>query len=205
MNSTSQIADLSICIDIMHDHSKHSGHGLLFVLTQYSIIIGILIVLQGLSSMKKRHVAHIIHQHLLNKTQRIRSTCSSVSLVRQSFSSTNISAEKQLSNESISHENNLKKRIISSPAIVITAPSANSLQQLDEHEPFIKITTNKNHVHFFCDVEEESDDEDKNDTVFAAAHHEPYKDQPDALLSMTHILDTNKPWSTNNSKRMIPD
>ena len=29
----------------------------------------------------------------------------------------------------------------------------------------------------------------------ASSQREPYNDQADALLSMAHILDTNKPWS----------
>ena len=208
-NSTKQLPDLLICIDIIHDHSKHSDHGLLFVLTQYSIIFGILIVLQGLFSMRKRRLAHIIHQHIRNKTQRIRSSLSSVSLVRQSFSSANIITESEhpcLSNHEVT---NLQKRIISSPAIILTAPSTSSsktsLNHYDEHEPFIKsISHNKNHVHFFCSLDEGSDDNDSNDSIFipevSSTHQEPYSDRSDALLYMTHILDTNKPWS----KHTIP-
>ena len=187
VNSSSNIADLSICVDLMHDHSKHSAHGLLFVLTQYSIILGILIVLQGLFSMRKRRLAHIIHQHFLNRKQRILSTLSSVSLVRQSFSSASVLPED--------HQIELKKRVISSPAIIITAPSTpsspGSPRPIDETEPLIEMTSNRNHVHFFCHVDEDSDEDD---IVFVPPHHEPYSDQPNALLCMTHILDTNKPW-----------
>jgi hypothetical protein len=216
MNISTQISDLFICQHIRHDHLKHSVHGLLFVLTQYSIILGILIVLQGLFSMRKRRLAHIIHQHLINKTQRLRSTLSSVSLVRQSFSSIDATTEHQHNtiNSHINYkENKLKKRIISSPAIVLSEPSTtlsnnnnNNTKNLDENEPFLKLMSNKNHVHFFFGLEEGSDDNESNDfqndtkvnPQISSTHNEPYGDRSDALLSMAHILDTNKPWSKHN-------
>ena len=208
VNSSTQMPDLFICQDIMHDHSKHLTHGLLFVLTQYSIILGLLIVLQGLYSMRKRRFAHIVHQHLLNKTQRIRSTLSSVSLVRHSFCSMDGAIEhKHTMNGHIDHgENKLHKRIISSPAIVLSNPSVPLHNSSDENEPFLKLTSSKNHVHFLLGLDEGSDDNDSGDIQadlsinqkIPFAQSEPYSDQPDALLYMAHILDTNKPWCKHN-------
>ncbi|CAF4632273.1 unnamed protein product, partial [Rotaria sp. Silwood2] len=95
MNISTQMPDIFICQDIMHDHLKHSVYGLLFVLTQYSIIIGLLIVLQGFFTARKRRLAHIVHQHLINKAQRFRSTLSSVSLVRQSVNLMDTTTEQK--------------------------------------------------------------------------------------------------------------
>lgn len=202
MNSSTQIPDLFLCQDIIHDHLKHSVHGLLFVLTQYSIIFGILIVLQGLFSMRKRRLAHIVRQHLINKTQKLRSTLSSVSLIRQSFSSmdaTNQHQQHMTMNGYINHhENKLEKRIILSPAIILNEPSPINTNTFDEDEPFLKLTTNKNHVQFFCSIDETSDDNESNDFQIDRIYQEPYGDRSDALLSMAHILDTNKPWSKHN-------
>jgi hypothetical protein len=212
VNNTIQMPDLLICQDIINDHLKHSVHGLLFILTQYSIIIAMLIVLQGLFSMRKRRLAHIIHQHFINKTQRIRSTLSSVSLIRQSFSSMDTTTTEQQNHTRNSHvvhyesmkyeENKLKKRIISSPAIILTESSMSSDADgsvLDENDPFIKLTSNKNHVHFLLGLDEGSgDDDDSEESVtdlqVPTSYREPYSDRADALLSMAHILDTNKPW-----------
>jgi hypothetical protein len=208
LNISTQMPDLFMCQDIMHDHLKHPVHGLLFVLTQYSIILGILIVLQGLFSMRKRRLAHIVHQHLINKTQRLRSTLSSVSLVRQSFSSIDTTTEQQhktISGRVHHQENKLKKKVISSPAIVLSEPSIpssiNTKTNLDENEPFLKLISNKNHVHFFFGLDEGSDDNESNTSLnpqIRTTHNEPYSDRSDALLSMAHILDTNKPWSKHN-------
>jgi predicted RND superfamily exporter protein len=137
--------------------------------------------------MRKRRLAHIVHQHLINKTQRLRSTLSSVSLVRQSFSSIDTTTEQQhktISGRVHHQENKLKKRIISSP-----------------DEPFLKLISNKNHVHFFFGLDEGSDDNESNTSLnpqIRTTHNEPYSDRSDALLSMAHILDTNKPWSKHN-------
>ena len=180
--------DLFICQDIMHDHLKHPVHGLFFILTQYSIILGILVILQGLFSMRKRRIPQIIHQHLVDKTQRIRSTLSSVSLIRQSFSSMDAPIEPQHHDTKIEQENQLKKRFTSSPAIILNQPSTS--RSTDEHEPFLKLIANKNHVHFFFGLDEGSDDNESNDTPL-----EPYSDRSDALSSMAHILESNKPWS----------
>ncbi|CAF0822647.1 unnamed protein product [Adineta steineri] len=208
VNSSTQMPDLFICQDIIHDH-VHSTHGLLFVLTQYSIILGLLIVLQGLYSMRKRRLAHIVHQHLLNKTQRIRSTLSSVSLIRHSFSSMDGPTEhKHTMNGHI--ENKLHKRIISSPAIVLSDPSVPLHNNADENEPFLKLTSSKNHVHFLLGLDEGSDDNDSGDIQIDSTVNqqvpsiqiEPYSDQPDALLSMAHILDTNKPWCKHSHSTM---
>lgn len=182
--------DLFICQDIMHDHLKHPVHGLFFILTQYSIILGILVILQGLFSMRKRSIPQIIHQHLVDKTQRIRSTLSSVSLIRQSFSSMDAPIEPPVASgqeTNIEHENHLKKRFTSSPAIILNQRST------DEQEPFLKLNTNKNHVHFFFGLDEGSDDNESSDIPL-----EPYSDRPDALSSMAHILESNKPWSKHS-------
>lgn len=195
-NVSTEMPDLFICQEIMHDHLKHSVHGLLFILTQYSVIIGILVVLQGLFSMRKRRLAHIVHQHLINKSQRLRSTLSSISLVRQSFSSMDGPTDPyQHTNHG---QNKFNKRIISSPAIVLTQPSSPSCHSSDENEPFLRLTPGKNHVHFLLGLDENDDTESEStDTqqVPTMILDEPYGDRCDALLSMAHILDTNKPWS----------
>jgi hypothetical protein len=204
-NSSTQMPDLFICQDIMHDHLKPSVHGLLFVLTQYSVILGILIILQGLFSMRKRRLAHIVHQHLINKRRRSQSTVSSVSLVRQSFSSMDGTTEQKnhiMNGGLVNHEDNrLKKRIISSPAIILSdssVPLHNGTNSLDEDEPFLKLTSTKNHVHFLLGLDEGSDDNESEDNQIDTKLNEPYGDRSDALLSMAHILDTNKPWLKHN-------
>ncbi|CAF1038183.1 unnamed protein product [Rotaria sp. Silwood1] len=220
MNISTQMPDILICQDIMHDHLEHSVHGLLFVLTQYSIIIGLLIVLQGLFTVRKRRLAHIVHQHLINKAQRLRSTLSSVSLVRQSVNLTDTTTEQKNTtvNGHVNQEKSkLKKRITSSPAIVLSEPSIPSISSnktnnnSDENEPFLRLTNGKNHVHFLLGLDEESDNDDDDDNIananenipnditinppMTSIHTEPYGDRSDALSSMAHILDTNKPWS----------
>ena len=193
-NLSMAMPDLFICQDIMHDHLKHSSHGIFFILTQYSIILGILVILQGLFSMRKRRITQILHQHFVNKTQRIRSTLSSVSLIQQSFSSMDTATEPQQHDESkTDQENQLKKRFVSSPAIISNQPS--TIPSIDEHEPFLKLNTNKNHVHFFFGLDEPSDDNESNDANF-----EPYSDRLDALSSMAHILESNKPWSKHHQR-----
>jgi hypothetical protein len=214
VNSSTEMPDLFLCQDIRHDHLKDPVHGLFFILTQYSIILGILIVLQGLFSMRKRRLTHIIHQHFINKTQKLRSTLSSVSLVRQSFSSMDAITEQQQHNIMNDHrthqENKLTKRIISSPAIVLSESSIPSSTTItsnpDENEPFLRLTSNKNHVHFFFTLDEGSDDSESNDSqndptlnsTVSSTNNEPYADRSDSLLSMAHILDINKPWSKHN-------
>ncbi|CAF4226648.1 unnamed protein product [Rotaria sp. Silwood2] len=159
---------------------------------------------------------HIVHQHLINKAQRFRSTLSSVSLVRQSVNLMDTTTEQKNTkmNGHINQEKNkLKKRIISSPAIVLSEPSIPSMPSIktnnivDENEPFLKLIPGKNHVHFLLGLDEESETDDDgnanenipNDTTLnppiASIHTEPYGDRSDALSSMAHILDTNKPWS----------
>ncbi|CAF5093117.1 unnamed protein product, partial [Rotaria sp. Silwood1] len=187
---------------------------------QYSIILGLLIVLQVLFILRKRRLAHIFHQHLINTTQRLRSTLSSVSLVRQSMNLMDIITEQKTTrtNGHVNQEmNKLKKRIIPSPGIVISEPtieSNNIENSSNENEPFLKLTTGKTHVHFLLGLNEESDDnnggdddddDDKgyekiaNDKTFIPlilpTLMEPYDDQSDAFSSMAHILDINKPWS----------
>ncbi|CAF3012518.1 unnamed protein product, partial [Rotaria sp. Silwood2] len=218
LNISTQMPDLFICLYVMDDHLKHSAHGLIFVLTQYSIILGLLIVLQGLFTVRKRRFAHIVHQLLINKAQRLRSTLSSVSLVRQSTNLMDTTTEQKTTklNGHVNQEKNkLKKRIISSPAIVLIEPTMQSnmtTSSSNENESCLKLTSGKNHVHFLLGLDEESDenndDDDNNDndndvipndTILTppiiSIHMEPYGDQSNALLSMAHILDTNKPWS----------
>lgn len=207
-NVSTETPDLYICQDIKHDHLKPSVHGLLFILTQYSIILGMLVVLQGLFSMRKRRLAHIVHQHLINKTQRIRSRLSSISLVRQSFSSMDGTTEQTyhtMTDRAFHEEHKLTKRVISSPAIVFTEPSVlshNYTEGFGANEPFRRFAPAKNHVHFLLGLNEGSDDNDSGDIQIDTKLNqqvpsflsEPYGDRPDALLSMAHILDTNKPW-----------
>ena len=100
-NLSTDTPDLLLCQDIINDYSKFSHlrtdpkHGLLFITTQYSIIIALLAFLQGTFTIRKRRYAQIIRQHLTTKAHSIRTTLSSVSLVRQSFSSLDAAAEQQ--------------------------------------------------------------------------------------------------------------
>ena len=70
-NSSTKIPDLLLCQDIINDYSKFSQlkpdakHGLVFITTQYSIIIALLVVLQSVFTIRKRRVAHIIGQHCI--------------------------------------------------------------------------------------------------------------------------------------------
>lgn len=230
-NISLKTPDLILCQDIINDYSKYSNlrtdakHGLVFITTQYSIIIALLIVLQSVYSMRKRRFTQYIGQIVANKAQSIRSTLSSVSLVRQSFSSLDAAAEQQhamsthapLNDSTIKEEETgktggFKKRIISSPAIVVSQQQTNTsdhgAHSSDENEPFLKRIPSKNHVHFLLGPGEGSDedeaidedDENKHDDSNSSPHSAssrrgPYDDQQDALLSMAHILDTNKPWS----------
>jgi hypothetical protein len=102
----------------------------------------------------------------------------------------------------VNHEDNrLKKRIISSPAIILSdssVPLHNGTNSFDEDEPFLKLTSTKNHVHFLLGLDEGSDDYQSEDIQIDTTLNEPYRDRSDALLSMAHILDTNKPWSKHN-------
>ncbi|CAF0731260.1 unnamed protein product [Didymodactylos carnosus] len=97
-NSTEQTPDFLLCQDIINDYSKFghpkSNHHneLFFIVTQYSIIIALLIALQGVYTMRKRRITHILHQHLTQKAHMFRHTISSISLGRQSFSSLDTAA-----------------------------------------------------------------------------------------------------------------
>jgi len=227
MNSSTKIPDLLLCQDIINDYAKFghlradAKHSLVFIFTQYSIIVALLIVLQSVFTIRKRRVAQIIGQLVTNKAHSIRTTFSSVSLVRQSFSSLDAAAEQQQQQQqqhatnghaiqrepTIDEEGRLKKRIISSPAIVISEPSttmSHGATSSDETEPFLKHVPSKNHVHFLLGPSEVSDEDGENEDTdvniplnqhMTLIHREPYDDQGDALLSMAHILDTNKPWS----------
>ncbi|CAF1203698.1 unnamed protein product [Rotaria sordida] len=225
-NISTKPPDLLLCQDIINDYAKFAHlrtdpkHGLLFITTQYSIIIGLLVVLQSIFTMRKRRITEFISQHLAVTAQSIRTTLSSVSLVRQSFSSLDAAAEQQQQRSTNSQTNQreptayelkgIKKRNISSPAIVVnhlTVPTNDGAISSDETEPFLKRIPSKNHVHFLLGPGEGSDnDDDDNEnegsetnktlnSQLTPTHGEPYRDQADALLSMAHILDTNKPWS----------
>ena len=223
-NVSTNTPDLLLCQDIINDYSKFSQlkadvkHGLVFIATQYSIIIALLVVLQSVFTMRKRQVTHAISHALANKAHSIRSTLSAVSLVRQSFSSLDTTADHQhhtnnghttTPSELTTDENRgFKKRILSSPAIVISEQSVPNSPEgcaLDETEPFLPRIPSKNHVHFLLGQGEGSDEDEINDNEnndphtqmpsSTFSHREPYDDQADALLSMAHILDTNKPWS----------
>jgi hypothetical protein len=77
----------------------------------------------------------------------------------------------------------------------------NTPKHSDENEPFLKLTSNKNHVHFFCSLDEGSDNSGSNDVPNNSTlnpSHNPYGDRSDALSSMAHILDSNKPWLKHN-------
>ena len=232
-NISTQTPALILCQDIINDHTKFSNlrtnptHGLLFIATQYSIILFLLALLQGTLTIRKRRIAQIIGQHLSTTAHNIRTTLSSVSLVRQSFSSLDAAAEQQHHHHHHHHAHNghatpreppieeeggggIHKRIISSPAIIISEPTTplhHGAISSDESEPFLPRVASKNHVHFLLGPGEGSDDEEHEDipldstsniTTTTTINREPYGDQSDALLSMAHILDTNKPWSRHS-------
>ncbi|CAF0729463.1 unnamed protein product [Rotaria sp. Silwood1] len=227
-NSSTKTPDLLLCQDVINDYAKFAHlradptHGLFFITTQYSIIIGLLVVLQSIFSIRKRRITQYITQHLTTTAHNIRTTLSSVSLGRQSCSSLDAAAEQQQHSTkshttqrepTIGEEKKIKKRIISSPAIVInqlSVPTNDGATSSDETEPFLKNMPSKNHVHFLLGPGEGSDNDDEdneNEDVHnnkswnpqsTPTHEEPYQDQADALLSMAHILDTNKPWSRHS-------
>jgi hypothetical protein len=225
-NTSTGAPDLLLCQDIINDYSKFSElrtdpkHGLLFITTQYSIIIALLIVLQSAFTMRKRRITEIVAKHIAITKHNIRTTFSSVSLGRQSCSSLDAAEQQQQQQHTanslavqreptINEEGGIKKRIISSPVIVLSEPSMsvdNGATNSDENEPFLKQIPSKNHVHFLLGTGEDDDDNETEDVEVntivsprrASAHREPYCDQADALLSMTHILDTNKPWSRHS-------
>ncbi|UJR25411.1 hypothetical protein I4U23_006758 [Adineta vaga] len=219
-NHSIKIPDLLLCQDIINDYAKFAElktdikHGLLFITTQYSIIIALLVVLQSVFTIRKRRLAQVVAKHFTTTAHSIRSTLSSVSLVRQSFSSLDAAGEHHhhhhhnTNNQAvpreptIEEETKIKKRIISSPAIVLNEPSIETDHEAtnaDENEPFLKRVSSKNHVHFLLGPGEEDDDGGNEDIQInppqTSTSVEPYSDQSDALLSMAHILDTNKPWS----------
>ena len=197
--------DLSICQDVINDHTMythsqaHSKSDLVFISTQYSIIITILVVLQTLLSMHKRHIAHVVQQHLINKAHRFRSSFSSISLVRQSVSSADILTPHELDCRGENHQ--FSAGIVSSPIMLqsnASILSAVGTASSEENEPFIKLAANKNHVQFLLGEEEESDDTDEADGTQldpkALADSGPYGDRSDAMQSIAHILDNDKPW-----------
>ena len=85
-------------------------------------------------------------------------------------------------------------------------PNNHGANSSDENEPFLRRIPSKNHVHFLLGPGEGSDEDNTDDehetthhpTTTTTNHNEPYGDQSDALLSMAHILDTNKPWSRHD-------
>ncbi|CAF1407006.1 unnamed protein product [Adineta ricciae] len=223
-NVSVKVPDLLLCQDVINDYAKFAElrtdakHGLLFITTQYSIILALLVVLQSVFTLRKRRIAQTVARQIAATANTIRSTLSSVSLVRQSFSSLDAANEQQhhqnnSSNQivqrepTVTEETKLKKRIISSPAIVLCEPSIsteNDPTSMDENEPFLKRVPSKNHVHFLLGPNEE-DEDTINDDVSSnqpptTTSVEPYSDQSDALLSMAHILDTNKPWSRHGQQ-----
>ena len=183
--------DLFICQDVMNDYlmyarsKSHPEYRLLFILTQYLIILTILFVLQSLLSMRKHRIAYIVHQHLISKAHRFRNSFSSLSLVRQSVSSADILTSDEL--DSTDNDPRFSTRIVSSPV-----SSAIDTVSPNEDEPFIKLPANKNHVQFLLGEAEESDDTDEVDSTLPT--NEPYCDRSDALQSVAHILDSDKPW-----------
>jgi len=221
-NTSTEAPDLLLCQDIINDYGKFSDlrtdprHGLVFITTQYSIIIALLAFLQGTYTIRKRRFAQVIRQHLANKAHSIRTTLSSVSLVRQSFSSLDAAEQQQqqqhtTNGQTIQHEptiveeetSNGKSTFLPSPAIVIsdsTSTNQYGAQSSDENEPFLRRIPSKNHVHFLLGPGEGSEDDNTDDEHehIPMSSNEPYQDQSDALLSMAHILDTNKPWSRHD-------
>lgn len=223
--NTSNISpDFVICQDVINDYAKFSHlradakHGLVFITTQYSIIIGLLVVLQSVFTMRKRRITQYIAQHVATTAHNIRTTLSSVSLVRQSFSSLDAAHEQQHHHTNNSHcspreptineeDSEKPKTSHQSPTIIINQVSTSmndGAHSSDETEPFLQRISSKNHVHFLLGPGEGSDDDhefeeaDTHRTVDSTSspkRAEPYDDQADALLSMAHILDTNKPWS----------
>ena len=197
--------DLFICQDVINDHTMythsqaHSKSDLVFISTQYSIIITILAVLQILLSMHKRHIADVVQQHLINKAHRFRSSFSSISLVRQSVSSANILTPDEL--DCTDEDHRFPTRIVSSPTMLQSHSSNTSVVGTvgcEENEPFIKLAANKNHVQFLLGEEEESDDTDEADGTQidpkTLTESGPYGDRSDAMQSIAHILDSDKPW-----------
>jgi hypothetical protein len=222
-NTSTKTPDLVLCQDIINDYAKFAhlkadiSHNLVFITTQYSIIIALLVVLQSLYSMRKRQFAQMIGQIVTDKAHSIRATLSSVSLGRQSYSSLEAAAEQQhhaTNSHVIKHEPTIdeedglkKKKNISSPAIVITEPTVSinhGATSSDETEPFLKGIPSKNHVHFLLGTGEGSDDDDDDheheatDANTALSEKDPYDDQANAISCMAHILDTNKPWSRHS-------
>ena len=230
-NVSTKTPDLILCQDVINDYSKFATlrtdpkHGLLFITTQYSIIIALLVVLQSAFTIRKKRLAQIIGQHLSHTAHSIRTTLSSVSLVRQSLSSLDAATADQHHHPINGHgamhheptideeESSCQTRTQSYPAIVISEPSSamnNGANSSDETEPFLKHTANKNHVHFRLGPGEGSDEDDEERTheenrtdstshpTTTSSNREPYDDNADAILSMAHILDTNKPWSRHS-------
>ena len=219
-NISTETPDLVLCQDVINDYSKFADlkanvkHGLLFIVTQYSIIVALLAILQSTYTLRKRRVTETIRQHVATTAHTIRTTLSSVSLVRHSVSSFE-TGEHHANNgngaqrePTIPEEEGTSKRKMSSPAIVISEADIsnnNGATSSDETEPFLRHVPSKNHVHFLLGPGEGSDDEFDHEpsdehchsidfTTKSSTNTEPYRDQSDALLSMAHILDTNKPW-----------
>lgn len=206
-NTSIRHADLFICQDIINDYHKyahdkaHAPYGLLFILTQYSIIFAILLILQTLFSIRKRRIAEIVHQQLISKAQRVRASFSSISFIRQSISSNDTPIDT-VENDSLSADQDPYPK--ESPISPKTILSNVSIPSFDENQPFIKTASNKNHVQFLLGEAEDSDTTDENDptksngissSASKSSSHEPYGDQSDALMYMAHILDGEKPWS----------
>ena len=219
-NESIAMPAIHLCQDVINDYAKYvhaktdPKYGLLFVGTQYSIILGLLVLFQTLFSMQKRRVAHILHQHLINKAHRFRTSISSISLVRHSISSVDTTPTEQHQPTNHGHhkmhresKRNGDTQLGKAPTLAScprglgrssTLPS-DAIHRWGEVEPLIKATPCRNHVQFSLNLDEGlngSIDIDLASTL-SVEHvaHEPYSDGSDALRSMVHILDVDKPWS----------
>lgn len=227
--------ELVLCQDIINDYSKFSNlkadlkHGLLFITTQYSIIIVLLVILQTSYTSRKRHWTRTVRQQLTTTANTIRTTLSSVSIGRQSFSSFDHGEHHATNGHATTREPTIDEEdlvvsqevSIKSPSIIISETNSSNQRGAgsicEENQPFLRKVPSKNHVHFLLGPGEGSDDEMDQDMSFdqnrrdsqsgstrrTSFQAEPYGDQTDALLSMAHILDTNKPWSRHNNDPSI--
>lgn len=208
-----------LCQEIINDYEQYvhgksvTNYGPMFILRQYTIIFIFLITLQILFYLHERQAADVVHRHLINRAQRFRSSFSSINLVRNSISSTVVTAVDETNQfsstrDSVSSET---QHFTINPMSVNKISYSNSaaLSKVDcfnrcsSHEPILKTVGNKNHVQFLLGENEEAEDSDDNETnkispVHMTTNHspsqEPYRDRSDALLSMAHILDMDKPW-----------
>ena len=178
-NSSSKTPDLLLCQDVINNYEKFSDlradlkHGLVFITTQYSIIIGLLIVLQTVYSIRQRRVTHYITQYLSNTAHNVRTTISSVTSLRQSVSSMNVRIQQQHATDSDTSEchsitdegRGARKGNVSSTSAVISHPSMivnNSILSSNETQPFLKRVPSKSYAHLLLGSGNASDEEDDN-------------------------------------------